>query len=201
MRRGPLRLIASSYSRGNRHSGDANHRYAFRNISSHDCIGAYGCFVANLDAAEDGYTSSQPDLLADLDPFCTIARVANGPVGITGMICITDARVFTDHAAFSDAHPSYGYDVCAARNDYPVAKLDPSISMGFQMYVRVKEHILADTDATASVNRNPTQNDDGCRQLFVQSRGKKSMGIDAFGSLCSGAVMRRSPRVGCSVHS
>ena len=110
------------------------------------------------------------------------------------MICIADAGVFTDHAAFADAYPSHGYDVCAARNDEPIAKFDPSISLGFQMDVGVQQHILADMDATGSVDGDLTQDDDRGRQLFAQIRRKKSMGVDPFGSLSQRSRDVQKPR-------
>src|ERR1700729_3514459 len=92
-----LRVLAKlPHPRGNGHRRDASHGCAFRYISSHDCIGAYGCFVANTDSAENSYRSSQPDLLAEFDGFGSRTGVANGPVGITGMICIADAGVFAN---------------------------------------------------------------------------------------------------------
>ncbi len=136
----------------NGHSRYANHGYAFRYIARHNRIGADGCLVANLDSAEDGDAPSQPDLLADGDRFCSKTRVAKGSIGLAGMICITNAGVFTDHAAFSDRHPGHRYDVGAARNNEPIAQLDASISLGFQMDVGVQQHMLPYVDATGAVD-------------------------------------------------
>jgi hypothetical protein len=123
-----------------------------------------------------------------------MAGVANGHEWITGMVCITDACIFTNHGAFTDANASHGYDVCAARNHDPIANLDPSIFLGFQVNVGVQEHILPNFDSTGSIDRHFAQDDDRGRQRFAQSCRKKGMTVYPVGSLSQMRCYAQEPR-------
>ena len=59
-----------------------------------------------------------------------------------------------------------------------VAQLDASISLRFQVHIRVEQHIFADTHASAPVNRDPPLHDHGCGQALAQVGGKRGMSVD-----------------------
>jgi len=76
-----LTKLGTNRLSGTGHGRNTNHRYAFLHIASHDCVRAHGCFVADVDSAENSYPASYPDFLADLDGFGKVASVAEGRSG------------------------------------------------------------------------------------------------------------------------
>jgi hypothetical protein len=66
--------------------------------------------------AQDGDSTSEPDVAANRDWFCAIPGITNRLVRFPVVICVTDAGVFTDQAAVTDLDSGQGYDICAARN-------------------------------------------------------------------------------------
>jgi hypothetical protein len=164
--------------RGKGYGRDAYYCRARRDVSGHDCIGSDRRFVSDHHPAQDGDSTSEPDLAANRDWFCAIPGITNRLVRFPGMICVTDAGVFTDQAAVTDFDSGHGYDMCAARNHYFAAQLDASISLCFQVHVRVEQHVFADAHVSASVNRDPPLHDHGCGQALAQVGGKKGMSVD-----------------------
>src|SRR5271155_3723669 len=89
-----------SRPRGKGYGRDASYCRARRDVSGHDCIGSYRRFVSDHHPAQDSDSTSEPDLAANRDWFCAIPGITNRLVRFPAMICVTDAGVFTDQAAF-----------------------------------------------------------------------------------------------------
>jgi hypothetical protein len=176
-----VRKTSADISRGLRGDGYGRDAYcgrASRDISAHDCIGSYCRFVSDHHPAQDGDSTSEPDLAANRDWFCAMPGITNWLFRFTVMICITDAGVFTDQAAFTDCDSVHGYDVCAARNHQPVAQLDAGISLRFQVNIRIDENMFADTHASAPINGDPPLHDHGRGQRLAQVGVESGMSVE-----------------------
>ncbi len=81
-----------------------------------------------------------------------IATVADDGVGWTGLVVgITNAAVFSDHAACSDGDLFKGNQVHASRNDDIVSNDDVASFLGFKVELAIEVKIFAELDVSCAL--------------------------------------------------